>query len=58
MKGYPQRLMFYLADVDILKDQPVFLCCKACEERAQSNPDRTLAKVDELKANAEAPVSK
>jgi uncharacterized protein (TIGR03000 family) len=35
-----------------VKDQPVFLCCKACEEHAQSNPDRTLAKVAELKAKA------
>jgi len=41
-----------------VKDQPVFLCCKACEEHAQSNPDRTLAKVKELKAKAGAPRSK
>jgi hypothetical protein len=33
-----------------IKDQPVFLCCKGCAERAQANPDKTLAKVEELKA--------
>ena len=41
-----------------VKGQPVFLCCKACEEHAQSNPDQTLAKVEELKAKAGAPGSK
>jgi uncharacterized protein (TIGR03000 family) len=41
-----------------VKGQPVFLCCKACEERAQSNPDQTLAEVGELKAKAGAPGSK
>jgi uncharacterized protein (TIGR03000 family) len=35
-----------------VKDQPVLLCCKACEEHAQSNPERTLAKVAKLKAKA------
>jgi hypothetical protein len=39
----------------MVKSQPVFLCCKACEEHAQSNPDQTLAKVEELKAEAVAP---
>jgi uncharacterized protein (TIGR03000 family) len=39
----------------IVKGQPVFLCCKACEEHAQSNPDQTLAKFEELKAKAVAP---
>ena len=41
-----------------VKDQPVFLCCKACEERAQRYLDRTLAKVEELKAKAGAADSK
>ena len=35
-----------------VKGQPVFLCCKACDEHARSNPDQTLAKVKELKAKA------
>ncbi len=33
-----------------LKDQPVFLCCKGCVNKARSNPDNTLAKVEQLKA--------
>jgi Cu(I)/Ag(I) efflux system membrane fusion protein len=36
----------------VLKDQPVFLCCDGCEERAKQNADRTLAKVKELRAKA------
>jgi uncharacterized protein (TIGR03000 family) len=42
----------------MVKGQPVFLCCRACEERAQSNSDRTLAKVEELKAKAGTASSK
>ena len=34
----------------ILKDQPVFLCCKGCEKQARAHPDETLAKVETLKA--------
>lgn len=33
----------------ILKDQPVFLCCKGCESHAQDDPDETRAKVDAQK---------
>lgn len=36
----------------VLKDQPVFLCCKNCLKEAQADPDKTLAKVKELKAKA------
>jgi len=32
-----------------LKEQPVLLCCKGCEEDAREDPDKTLAKVAELK---------
>lgn len=40
----------------VLKDQPVFLCCKECIEKAKSAPDKTLAKVKELKEkNARSP---
>ncbi|HTU20233.1 MAG TPA: TIGR03000 domain-containing protein [Gemmataceae bacterium] len=35
-----------------VKGQPVFLCCKECMEMAQADPDKTLAKVKELKAKA------
>jgi hypothetical protein len=38
----------------IIKDQPVFLCCKACEEEARSNPEKTLARVERLKAQGKA----
>lgn len=34
----------------IVHEQPVFVCCKGCEKNAKSNPDKTLAKVEELKA--------
>lgn len=33
----------------VLKGQPVFLCCKECVDKAQADPDKTLAKVKELK---------
>jgi Cu(I)/Ag(I) efflux system membrane fusion protein len=33
----------------LLKDQPVFLCCKACMRQAQAQPDRTLARAAELR---------
>jgi uncharacterized protein (TIGR03000 family) len=35
-----------------LKGQPVFLCCKDCIERAKAEPDKTLAKLKELKDKA------
>jgi hypothetical protein len=31
-------------------EQPVFVCCKGCKRKALANPDKTLAKVAELKA--------
>jgi hypothetical protein len=34
----------------MVKDQPVFVCCKGCKEEAISNADDTLKKVAELKA--------
>ncbi len=34
----------------IIKGQPVFLCCKGCEDEARAHADQTLAKVAELKA--------
>jgi hypothetical protein len=37
-----------------LKGQPVFLCCKGCEEDALANPDETLAKVEKLKAKVQS----
>lgn len=32
-----------------IKDEAVFLCCKGCEEEAKKDPDKTLARVEELK---------
>jgi 6-phosphogluconolactonase len=40
--GKPVKIM--------VKDQPVFLCCKSCEEKAQNDPEKTLAAVKRLKA--------
>lgn len=34
----------------ILKEQPIFICCKGCEKKAKANPDKALEKVAELKA--------
>ena len=42
--GTPYKVM--------VKDQPVFLCCKGCQKRALADPDRTLARVAELKAKS------
>jgi hypothetical protein len=48
-----ERLGSMGAPVKIMvKDQPVFLCCKSCEKKALADPDKTLAKVKELKAKA------
>lgn len=45
--GVPLKIM--------VKDQPVFLCCKNCIKQAQDDPEKTLAKLKELKAkNAES----
>jgi len=35
-----------------VKGRPVFVCCKGCKKKAEANPDRTLATLDELKAKA------
>jgi Cu(I)/Ag(I) efflux system membrane fusion protein len=42
--GVPVKIM--------IKDQPVFLCCKLCKKDAQADAERTLRKVQELKARA------
>lgn len=40
----------------MVKEQPVFLCCKGCQRKALADPEKTLAKVRELKArNAGSP---
>src|SRR5207249_7115494 len=44
--GVPVKIM--------LKGQPVFLCCKGCEDNAREHPDQTLVKVQELKAKVKA----
>ena len=41
----------------MVKDQPVFLCCKGCQKKALADPEKTLAKVEELKAKVKAEVS-
>ncbi len=44
--GAPVKLM--------IKGEPVFVCCKSCKKEAEANPDKTLAKVKELKAKKAA----
>jgi Cu(I)/Ag(I) efflux system membrane fusion protein len=36
----------------LIQGQPVFLCCDGCRKEALANPDKTLARVKELKARA------
>ena len=36
-----------------IKGQPVFVCCKGCQQKATKNPDETLEKVAAMKANNE-----
>jgi hypothetical protein len=38
----------------MVKDEPVFVCCKGCEKKAIAGGDATLAKVAELKAKVTA----
>jgi hypothetical protein len=38
----------------VLKDQTVFVCCKACVAEAESHPDETLARVKERKARTQS----
>jgi hypothetical protein len=38
----------------LVKDRPVFICCKGCQRKALADPDKTLAAVAELKAKAKA----
>jgi hypothetical protein len=44
--GVPYKVM--------IKDQLVFLCCKGCAKEAQQDPEKTLAKVKELKEKVAA----
>lgn len=39
--GVPLKVM--------VNDQPVFVCCKSCKKSALAHPEKTLAKVEELK---------
>ena len=41
-----------------IKGQAVFVCCKGCVRKAEADPDKTLAKQAELKANKAAEASK
>ena len=37
-----------------IKGQSVFLCCGGCRKAAEKDPDKTLAKLEELKAKKKA----
>jgi hypothetical protein len=39
----------------MLKGQPVFLCCKACEQEAKDNPEKTLETVEKFKKSKGSP---
>lgn len=38
----------------VLNDQPVFVCCKGCEKKAKSRPEKALATAEELKAKVKS----
>jgi hypothetical protein len=38
----------------VIRNQPVFLCCKGCVDQAKKDPDKMLATVKELQAKARA----
>jgi hypothetical protein len=40
----------------IIEGQPVFLCCKACNRKAMSDPEKTLKTLEENKTRAKAKV--
>jgi hypothetical protein len=42
----------------MVKDQPVFLCCKGCKKRALADSEKTIAKVNELKEKTSQPSDK
>ena len=37
-----------------IKGQPVFICCGGCRKKAEADPDKTIAKLEELKAKKTA----
>ena len=37
-----------------IKGQPVFVCCAGCKKSVEADPDKTLAKLAELKAKVKA----
>ena len=37
-----------------IKGQSVFICCSGCKKKAEADADKTLAKVEELKAKKKA----
>ena len=41
-----------------IKGQAVFVCCKGCKRKAEADPDRTLAKLAELKNKKAAGASR
>jgi hypothetical protein len=50
VQGKKSRLGSMGTPVNImLKGQPVFLCCDACIDRAQADPDGTLARAEKVK---------
>lgn len=40
-----------------LAEKPVWICCRGCEKKAKSNPERTSAHAEELKARVAAGTS-
>ena len=37
-----------------IKGQPVFVCCGGCKRKAESDPEKILSKLEELKAKAQS----
>jgi uncharacterized protein (TIGR02231 family) len=49
INGPPLKMM--------IKDQPVFFCCKGCQSQARAHPDETLAMLEKLRARVKAAAS-
>jgi hypothetical protein len=39
----------------MLKDKPVFICCKSCKGEVESDPDKYIARAEEMRAKSGAP---
>jgi len=39
----------------VVKDKPVFICCKSCKGEVEGDPDKFIARAEEMRAKSGAP---